>query len=279
MKTNEISFLKLGIDLSFEVNAPIFVEQISIASLIGSNNSDETYLKKMGRIGEALGGRKLASLIQGMQFLAQKMLGNLNLDEDEVLVKEGEYYFVFAKRRNGLINIWSVEQATDRLPRTSGFFAKTCLVQADKESGLPDMVIDHPGNIAKEFFPTGGDFFGKKFVLDEDGNIFEEEKGFWIRDPKIETSVRRFLTDAMFGNGVMSQAFFGGKMFSLLEDGSLFDGQNICPKNSLQKPEYEKLVFLAELHFQGWSSVNTGDTFDASEKFSVHKDVSPCLYF
>ncbi|MFA6514677.1 MAG: hypothetical protein WCT42_00200 [Candidatus Paceibacterota bacterium] len=144
----------------------------------------------------------------------------------------------------------------------------------------PGLYPESPNSSYSKYQFSVGAIGSPLFVSGDKSTLFfEKETGFeriWKRD--LPFSVVRFLEDRI-GTGVLSQTVVNNKIFSLLENGLLFDGHNVCPKNTLPRKEYDYLVTLAKAIFAGWKSVYTGDGFDSSIEYNIDRDLTPCLYW
>lgn len=275
MKSTEVKILKMDDVVAFDINAKLYLEMIDIRNFCVFEESHDEKIKK---INQFLGNKKIANLEDGYQFITQLMLGDPNLQKSKVLVRGREYCSVHAERKSGIITVWHCNHEYRGEIIGMGAFTDNVLVRADKSANLPDMVMERPDQIAKEFTPSGGKFSGKHYVLDVNGILWELDGDFWIKDPKVEQSIKRFFSPS-FGGGVMAQAVMRNILYSLLENGMVFDGNGSWPKKQISEKEYGHLVELAAHLFWSWNSVSTGDGWDRSEHRDVHKDISPCLYY
>lgn len=275
MKSTEVKILKMAEEMIFDINSKMYLDMISIKHLCVFNDSHK---KKIELINKFLGNKKIAKLEDGYQFIAQLMLGNPELQKSEVLVRGQDYCSVYAEKKDGIISVWHCNHEFRGEIIGMGAFTDNVLVRAEKPANLSEMVIEVPGKIVKDFLPKGGAFLGSHCILDETGTFWEKDGKFWIKNPKIAPSVSNFLSPG-FGGGVMSQSVIKNKLFSLLENGMLFDGQNVCPKNTISEDQYNGLVFTAESLFCGWDSVVTDCGVDYSVTRNVHKNITPCLYY
>lgn len=276
MKNTEISNIQLDVNLVFEVDSAMYVESIKTSDI---TSSDGSYSERIKKILNFLFSTKkqVASSEDGYKFVTQLMLGSSALQKSEVLTFDGnDFATIFAEKKDGIIKVWKIRHKNTE--NRFGSFARYVLVKSKKPLTMPKMLREQPSSVAKEFVPAGGRFNNRHYVLESSGLIWEKYLGFWIKNPKIEKSISRYFS-TNFGPGVLSQAVLQGVLISLLENGMIFDGQKICPKNIISKEEYCHLVELAALQFQGWLEISTGTGWDLSEPKDVHKDISPCLFW
>lgn len=268
--------LKADENFNFKPNQPLRLERFFLEEKHSKNFS--IFLMEIEKeFGKKLfSGSRIGSLNDGYQFIAQEMLGHPDLIESEVLVQEDKenFFFVSGKRKEGVTYISHSKKNINSnfVKWTSGPFTENILLKTEKYITYPEVVYLTP-NIKMEL-----EINGSSFAIDFDGEFWEKTRDVWVFGVSPCMSVRRYLQGEIL-TGVLSQSIYNNKVFSLLENGLLFDGAKICPKNTLSKKEYQYLVKLAEVSFSHWKEVRTGDSYDCSLEYNIHKDLTPCLYW
>jgi len=176
----------------------------------------------------------------------------------------------WGKGNNNLIKVFSIENGKNCYfqngERFFSLFAEGSNNRQDFYFKLEEGVLLPDKTFRRHIFSKRSCDFPVLVSPDKEIFFIEKEGKFEkIEKRRLPQSVQRFFKGEV-GTIILSSFVKNNIIFSLMENGLLFDGQKICPKNSITKMEYENLVQFAE----------DGRCHDQP---SICLDWTPCLFY
>lgn len=130
----------------------------------------------------------------------------------------------------------------------------------EEDMSLPDETFKRYIFPKRSFeFPVLVDPTKEKFFIEKEGVVEKIERC------QLSLSVQKFL-DGKIGTTILASFSKNNTTFSLMENGLLFNGAKVYPKNTITKEEYENLIKIAV------------DSYRDDEIF-VFEDITPCLFY